>query len=32
MEPEETLQSVVWQMDDGKSRYEWQANGTVSGQ
>jgi hypothetical protein len=32
MEPEEALQSVVWQKDDGKSRYEWQASGTVVGQ
>jgi hypothetical protein len=31
MEPEEELQSVVWQRDDGKSRYEWQASGTVIG-
>jgi len=29
MEPEETLQSVVWQMEDRNGRYEWQANGTV---
>ena len=32
MEPEEALQSVVWQKDDGKSRYEWQASVTVIGQ
>jgi hypothetical protein len=32
MQPEEILQSVVWQKDDGKSFYEWQANGTVIGQ
>jgi hypothetical protein len=32
LEPEEELQSVVWQKDDGRSRYEWQANGTVIGQ
>jgi len=31
-EPEEALQSVVWQKDDGKSLYEWQASGTVTGQ
>jgi hypothetical protein len=31
MNPEEELRSVVWQKDDGKSRYEWQATGTVSG-
>jgi len=32
MEPEEALQSVVWQKEDGESRYEWQASGTVVGQ
>ena len=29
---EEGLQSLVWQKGDGRSRYEWQANGTVNGQ
>lgn len=32
MEPEEALQSVVWQTDDGKSRYVWQTGGTAFGQ
>jgi len=32
MEPDEALQSVVWQTNDGKSHYEWQASGTVNGQ
>jgi hypothetical protein len=30
MEPDEALQSVVWQTNDGKSHYEWQASGTVN--
>lgn len=29
MEPAETLQSVVWQREDERGRYEWEANGSV---
>ena len=32
MEEGETLQTVVWLMDDGRGSYEWQQNGSVNGQ
>jgi hypothetical protein len=32
MQPEEELETVVWQRNDGKGSYEWRANGITKGQ